>query len=148
MFETLTDPGAPAGETDNDYKAVLRTLDAYFTPQVNIPYERHIFHQMKHEEHETVDQFVVRFRNQAVNCEFGDLKNEQIRDQIIDKCRSTELRRKLPSKGQDLTLTETQRIAPSLELSQAQASWDKLRATQMGMSVLTLPKARSLRIRG
>ena len=31
VFETLTDPGAPAGKTDNDYKAVLRTLDAYFT---------------------------------------------------------------------------------------------------------------------
>ena len=43
IFETLTDPGAPAGEDDNAYKAALRTLDAYFTPQVNVPYERHIF---------------------------------------------------------------------------------------------------------
>ena len=38
VVETLTYPGAPAGETDNDYnyKAALRTLDAHFTPQVNI----------------------------------------------------------------------------------------------------------------
>ena len=45
---------------------------------------------MKQEEHETVDQFVVRLSNQAANCEFGAKKNEQIRDQIIDKCKSTE----------------------------------------------------------
>ena len=121
IFETLTDPGVPEGEDDDVYKAALRTLDAYFTPQVNVPYERHIFRQMKQEEHETVDQFVVRLSNQAANCEFGATKNEQIRDQIIDKCKSTELRRKLLGKGQELTLADTQKIARSLELSQTQA---------------------------
>ncbi|KAL9988936.1 hypothetical protein ACROYT_G003432 [Oculina patagonica] len=120
IFETLTDPGAPEGEDDNVYKAALRTFDAYFTPQVNVPYERHMFRQMKQEENETVDQFVVRLSNQAANCEFGTSKNEQIRDQIIDKCKFTELRRKLLAKGQDLTLTETQKIARSLEVSQTQ----------------------------
>ena len=121
IFEKLTDPGAPEGEDDDVYKAALRTLDAYFTPQVNVPYERHIFRQMKQEEHETVDQFVVRLSNQAANCEFGATKNEQIRDQIIDKCKSTELRRKLLGKGQELTLADTQKIARSLELTQTQA---------------------------
>ena len=100
IFETLTDPGVPEGEEDNVYNAALRTLDAYFTPQVNVPYERHIFRQMKQEENEMVDQFVVRLSNQAANCEFGVTKNEQIRDQIIDKCKSTELRRKLLEKEQ------------------------------------------------
>ena len=122
IFETLTDPGVAEGEDDDVYKAALRTLDAYFTPQVNVPYERHIFRQMKQEEHETVDQFVVRLSNQAVNCEFGATKNEQIRDQIIDKCKSTELRRKLLGKGHELTLAETQKIARSMELSQTQAN--------------------------
>ncbi len=36
----------------------------------------------------------------------------------MDKCKSTELRRKLLAKGQDLTLKETQKIARSLEMSQ------------------------------
>ena len=73
IFETLTDPCAPEGEDDDVYKAALRTLDAYCTPQVNVPYERHIFGQLKQEEHETVS-------DQAANCEFGATKNEQIRD--------------------------------------------------------------------
>jgi len=55
--------------------------------------------------------YTVRLSNQAVNCEFGTTKNEQIRDQVIDKCKSTELWRKLLVKGQELTLTETQHIA-------------------------------------
>ena len=88
---------------------------------MNVPYEQHIFRQMKQEGHETVNQFVVRLSNQAANCEFGATKNEQIRDQIIDKCKSTELRRKLLGKGHELTLAETQKIARSLELSQIQA---------------------------
>jgi len=76
IFETLTDPGAPEGETDNEYLEALRMLDAYFLPQVNVPYECHVLGQMKQEDHETVDQFVVRLSNQAVNCQFGTTKNE------------------------------------------------------------------------
>jgi len=86
-------------------------LEAYFLPQVNAPYERHVFRQMKQGDQETVDQFVLRLSNQAVNCEFGTTKNGQVRDQLTDKCKSTELRRKLLAKGQELTLAETQRIA-------------------------------------
>ena len=111
IFETLTDPGVPEGQDDDVYKAALRTLDAYFTPQVNVLYERHIFHQRKHEEHETVDQFVVTLSNQAANCEFGAMKDEQTRDQIIDKCKSAELRQQLLGKGHVLTLADTQKIA-------------------------------------
>ena len=125
IFETLTDPGVPEGKEDNVYNAALRTLDAYFSPQVNVPYERHIFRQMKQEENEMVDQFIVRLSNQAANCEFGVTKNERIRDQIIDKCKSTKLRRKLLEKGQGLTLTETQKIARWLELSQTQSLPEK-----------------------
>ena len=42
IFETLTDPGAPEGGTDNGYLAVLRMLDGYFLPQVNVLYECHV----------------------------------------------------------------------------------------------------------
>ena len=49
------DPAVPEGEDDDVYEAALWTLEAYFTPQVNAPYEWHIFSQMKQEEHETVD---------------------------------------------------------------------------------------------
>ena len=75
IFETLTDPGVPEEEDNDVYKAALWTLDAYFTPQVNVPYKRPIFCQMKQEEHETVNQFPLRLSNQAANCELDAMKN-------------------------------------------------------------------------
>ena len=79
IFATLTDPGpSTAGETV--YEKALRMLDAHFAPQVNVPFERHVFRQMLQEESETVDQFVKRLRRQAENCMFEEQKEEQIRD--------------------------------------------------------------------
>ena len=91
IFATLSDPGQPFGGTDssNMYERAPRTLNSYSAPQVNIPYERQKFRQMHQEDSETVDQ---------------EDRNEQIRDQVIDKCQSSKLRKKFLEKGQDLTL--------------------------------------------
>ncbi len=42
-----------------------------------------------------MDAFVTRLRSLSKTCEFGDQTDEAIRDQAIDKCVSTELRRRL-----------------------------------------------------
>ena len=38
IFETLTDPGAPAGEDDDAYTAALRTLDTYIHTYIHTLY--------------------------------------------------------------------------------------------------------------
>ena len=117
LFETLQDPVPPAdaGEDNADeYQKALPTLDAHFSAQLNEPYERHSFRNLKQEEGETVDQFITRLRRQAENCNW-DNADEPIRDQVIDKCRSADLRRKLLSKGTHLTLETVQEIARSFE---------------------------------
>ena len=47
--------------------------------------------------------------------------DEQIRDQVISKCLSHELRRKLLQKGRNLTLPQLREIARSMEESEKQA---------------------------
>ena len=47
--------------------------------------------------------------------------DEQIRDQVISKCLSHELRRKLVQKGRNLTLPQLREIARSIEESEKQA---------------------------
>ena len=69
-----------------------------------------MFRNLKQEEGETVDQFITRLRRQAENCNW-DNADEPIRDQVIDKCRSADLRRKLLLKGTHLTLEKVQEIA-------------------------------------
>ena len=94
IFSTLTDPG-PVGEEDTEYQKATRTLNAYFKPQVNTPFEGHVFRQAKQEKDEEADQYMTRLCQLVKNCVFGETKDEQIRDQFIDKCRSYDLRKKL-----------------------------------------------------
>ena len=125
IFDTLAEVAAGEGEADDVYKAALRKLDAYFTPKLNVPYERYVFRTMRQGE-ETVDQYVSRLKKQADNCEFGDEldtlpKSEQIRDQVIDGCKSTTLRRKLLQKGKNLTLEVVLDTARTMEAVDIQA---------------------------
>ena len=120
IFDTLTDPG-PVPENDSGYAKAMRSLDANFAHQVNIPFERHQFRQAKQEESETADQFVLRLFQLSENCEFGEAKEEYIRDQLIDKYRSLNLRKKLLGASGTLTLQKAREIARSTEAAESQA---------------------------
>ena len=109
------------GEGETVYTVAMEQLDQYFTLQVNVPYERHLFRTMAQLPTESVDQFITRLRERAECCEFGDAKDENIRDQVIEKCMSRRLRRKLLEKGRKLTLEQRQNTARSMEASDRQA---------------------------
>ena len=96
--DTLTDPG-PVPEGDTEYAKAMRSLDSYFFPQVKNPFERLEFRQAKQDESETADQFVMKLFQLSEHCEFGEAKEEHIRDQLIDKCKSHNLRKKLLEAG-------------------------------------------------
>jgi hypothetical protein len=73
---------------------------------------------MSQTETETVANFTTRLRQKAVYCNFADT-NEMIRDQVIEKCNSSRLRRKLLERG-DVTLEQIQEIAQATENSDLQ----------------------------
>nr|XP_058967969.1 uncharacterized protein K02A2.6-like [Pocillopora verrucosa] len=106
IFYTL----APEDEAQNNFDNCVAILDKYFTPKVNVPFERHGFRQMAQLQSETIDQFVCRLRQKAVSCEL-DKVYEAIRDQLIEKGRDPELRKKFLEKAQDGTLTVLQDVA-------------------------------------
>ena len=89
----------------------------------NVPYERLCFRETSQLANETVEQFVTRLRQKTQTREFGDAAtvDEQIRDQVISKCLSHELRRKFLQKGRNLTLPQLREIARSMEESEKQA---------------------------
>ena len=108
---------APNGETQ--YAKAMRLLDANFLPQVNIPFEQHQFRQAKQEESETTDQLVTRLFQLSENWRTSD--EEKVRDQLIDKCRSHDLRKKLLAVSGKLTLQKARDIARSMEAAESQA---------------------------
>ncbi|XP_068703709.1 uncharacterized protein [Montipora foliosa] len=111
------------GTGENNYLKAKDALDKYFKPQANVPYERLCFREMSQLPSETVEQFVTRLRQKAQSCEFGDAAavDEQIRDQVISKCLSHNIRRKHLEKGKILTLQQLREIARVMEDSEKQA---------------------------
>ena len=101
----------PGVEEDSamEFEKERRTLNAYFATKLNEPHERYVFRNMAQQEGETVDQFISKFRKQAENFNFNDI-GVNIRDQVIDKYRSSSLRTKLQGE-EDLTLKKVQQVA-------------------------------------
>ena len=72
-----------AAEKDNiDYKKVMEKFENYFTPKKNTILERFQFNKAVQNE-DDMDRFVTRLKNLATTCEFGNLKDELIRDHIV-----------------------------------------------------------------
>jgi Zinc knuckle len=114
IFDTLSE--ADRGTT---YKHATDCLDAYFKPQLNTVYERHMFRQMGPQVGETTAQFVTRLKQQAQNCDFGDKLEENVRDQVIDKCADQRLTVKFLEK-KNLNLKQVLEIARAHESAQRQ----------------------------
>ena len=103
------------------YEETKAALNNYFRPAVNIPYQRHVFRQAKQQESENVTQYATRLRQLAKTCNFGEQEEDFIRDQIIDKCNSTQLRTKLLAE-KNLSLSKCLELAQAKELSEKQSS--------------------------
>ena len=88
LIETLPD-GAAAG---NEYDMAVGKLDTFFTPMVNADSARSKFERLHQLDRETVAQYNVRLRMQAVKCNFPDT-NDTIRSKLLQSMRDGKLRR-------------------------------------------------------
>ena len=96
------------------YEEAICKLNAFFLPKENVTYERHLLRQMRQKPNETIDMFSIRLRMQGDRCAFGDKFEENIKDQIIENCKSTALRRELLKRG-DASLGKILRTAKIFE---------------------------------
>ena len=123
LCENLVDPGVPAEQADDDdqFKKALRMFNAHFEVTPNTPYERHLFRQISFQDGETCDHFVVRLRQQARHCDFGQAADDFIRDQLIDKVPNAGLKKKLLEE-RNITLKRALEVARTWEAAGQQAS--------------------------
>lgn len=111
-----------AGDTEKQtkqvdcYQEVVNKLEKYFAPKTNETFERHVFRQMRQKPEEKIDRFMVRLRTQAKRCGFNDQLDQNLRDQLIVGCKSTQLRRKMLSRDNESldTFIFTARIMESV----------------------------------
>jgi len=105
IFEDVQDPRPISEVGDNAYKIAICKLDFFFCVEENIPYDRHVFRQLPVKEKETTDQFMVRLRKQARQCNIGTSLNDKLRDELMKKLTDFELKRKLLEQ-RNITLEE------------------------------------------
>jgi hypothetical protein len=103
------------GEIISEYLEALRLLDRVFLKQNNEPFQRSIFRRMEQRTDETLAAFLVRLREQAQFCNFGDTEavEKALKDQIISAGKSDKLRREMLKK--ERSLREVLQLAQSLE---------------------------------
>ena len=77
---------------------------------------------MRQESSELATHFMSRLRRQADFCGFGDTRNIQVRDQLIEGCLSLRLQLKLLERGNKLSLDVALHMASCYEAVTQQAS--------------------------
>jgi len=70
---------------------VMRMFDEHFEPVKNILYERFKFNGMKQGDL-SIHQFITELQSQADNCDYGQMKDQLIRDRIIIGVNDSKLR--------------------------------------------------------
>ena len=85
-------------EDEADKSKIDKITDAfkkYCIGEVNVTYERYVFHQRVQHADELMDDFFADLRVKAKSCEFGDLEDSLIRDRIVIGIRDDPTRRRL-----------------------------------------------------
>lgn len=110
-------------DTDKYEEAGLQ-LNVFIEPKPNNLYERNMSRQLKQGTREQIDIFLMRSREQADRCDFGDQVGGNNRDQITSECVSDLLRRKIWERGDD-----------SLDKLEKGHRWNCAQATEKSASI-------------
>ncbi|XP_053691543.1 uncharacterized protein K02A2.6-like [Sabethes cyaneus] len=103
------------------YDVAVDRLDAYFKPRRQDVLERHKLRNMKQEVHESFSHYILRLRQQLMDCGLEKYAREvrnvleeiMLIDVIVEGCNLPELRRKILEKDQSLSDIEV--LGTSLE---------------------------------
>ena len=101
------------------YDKVIEKLDAFFKVRKNVVFERAQFNRRKQLEGEPAEQYIIALYKLADNCEYGAMKDELIRDRLVDGIRDKELSEQLQLIA-NLTLDGAKKKIREREAVQAQ----------------------------
>lgn len=103
-----------------DLKTLLNKFEQHFLPRKNVEFERYKFFCRKQTEGESLEHYVTDLKNQALNCEFGTLKDDLVKSIFICGVQSEALRENL-LQLEDKKLESVIKIAQTYEESREQA---------------------------
>ncbi|KAJ1190572.1 hypothetical protein NDU88_007310 [Pleurodeles waltl] len=118
VFDSLpvyvNSPGATAPL--NEYQEAVKRLELQYAEECNIMVGRHKFALRKQEEGETIEEYIACLRVLAQDCEFAEMTDTYIRDQVVFYCHSKKVQERLLS-CRNPALKEVVAIAKAVERS-------------------------------
>ena len=90
----LTSTNATADER-KVYDTVVGKFDAFFKVRRNVIFERARFNRRNQLDGETAEQYIMELYRLAESCDYGDLKDEMIRDRLVVGIRDAVLSQQL-----------------------------------------------------
>ena len=111
--DTLTSTNITAAER-KQYQSVIEKLDEFFQVRRNVIFERARFNRRVQKEGESVEQFITSLYSLVDTCDYGDLKDEMIRDRIVVSIRDQALSERLQTVA-DLTLEKAKTLVRQRE---------------------------------
>ena len=79
LYETFT----LLEEDSKNITKVLEAFEARCVPMANVIYERYMFNKCTQDVGESVDHFIIDVLKLVENCQYGDLKDDLIRDKLV-----------------------------------------------------------------
>lgn len=106
-----------ANAADKDkINEVIKKFDEHCSPKKNETFERYVFRSRMQQPAESLDVFLTDLKLKARTCNFGDLHDSMIRDQLVFGIQDSKLRERL-LRETDLTLESAVKICHASELA-------------------------------
>lgn len=107
-------------ESNQDFTTVINKFEAYFNPEKNVTYERHIFLSRNKKPYETMEEYITDLRDLSSTCDFGTLTDSLITSKLILGLKDdTDLQNQL-IRIKDLTLSKAEEICKLSERTKNQ----------------------------
>ena len=117
MGENAEDILASTNIPDDDrkqYASVVKQFDDFFKVRKNVIFERARFNRRCQAAGETAEQFITSLYTLAESCDYGDLKDQMIRDRIVVGIRDQSQSERLQMDA-DLTLEKAKKLVRQRE---------------------------------
>ena len=106
-------------EQGQNYVFLFEQFRKHSAPQSNTVFSRYVFQTRDQREDELFSSFVTDLRVLVKDCKY-DQPDQMVRDKIVTGIKSDDIRGKLLTEGDSLTMTKAIQIATSYETTQAQ----------------------------
>uniref|UniRef100_A0A1I8IKS1 Integrase_H2C2 domain-containing protein n=1 Tax=Macrostomum lignano TaxID=282301 RepID=A0A1I8IKS1_9PLAT len=120
IADIIREEAKPAAATEDGQVTLKQTLDAlktFFNGRKNIVFARYQFRLCTQATGESIESWYARLRTAAEPCDFEQLKDSLIRDQLVATCSSDKLRRRLLQEA-NISLEEALRKARAFEAAE------------------------------